>query len=245
MNENDYKFRWETHCHTSQTSRCSRFDGGAMSRFYKSIGYDGICVTDHFFNGNTTVPREGDWRDRVGAFEAGYKAAKEAGDEIGLKVFFAWEYSIQGNDFLTYGLDADWLRATPEVMEWSLNEYLANVRSLGAFVTHAHPFRQAGYIAMIRLLPDLVDAAETDNSSMKDEINDRAVWYAEQYGLLKMSGSDNHWAGRERLAGCDFITSPADIGEMTSLMRMGDDGRSVQNGFRRFSLRINENGEYR
>lgn len=243
MNENDYKYRFEMHCHTAQTSRCSRFDGGDMARFYKSIGYDGIIVTDHFFNGNTTVSREGEWSERVAAFAAGYEAAKRVGDEIGLKVFFAWEYSIQGNDFLTYGLDADWLRSTPEVMEWNLNEYLANVRSLGAFVTHAHPFRQAGYIAMIRLLPDLCDAVETDNSSMKDEVNARAVWYAEQYGLIKASGSDNHNPGRERLAGCDFISSPEDIGALISMLRLGDDGRSEHNGYRRFSLSLSPDGK--
>ena len=50
--------RYETHAHTSETSRCSHISGGELAEFYKSLGYTGLFITDHFFNGNTTVPRE-------------------------------------------------------------------------------------------------------------------------------------------------------------------------------------------
>ena len=48
--------RYETHSHTSETSRCSHISGAELAEFYKSLGYTGLFITDHFFNGNTTVP---------------------------------------------------------------------------------------------------------------------------------------------------------------------------------------------
>lgn len=68
--------RYETHLHTCQSSKCGRSTGAEHARYYKSIGYTGIIVTDHFFGGNTAAPREGNWEDRVNAFCRGYEDAK-------------------------------------------------------------------------------------------------------------------------------------------------------------------------
>ncbi len=209
--------RYETHAHTSETSRCSHISGGELAEFYKSLGYTGLFITDHFFNGNTTVPRGLDWHERVDLFCAGYDAAKAVGDKIGLDVFFGWEYSINGNDFLIYGLDRDWLHAHPDQLDWKLRDYMSCVRADGGFVVHAHPFREAGYIELIRLIPRDVDAVEIINSSMPPEVNERAEWYADSYGLLKTAGSDNHVGRRELLAGVDLpkrISSAREYGEL-------------------------------
>ena len=69
---------------------------------------------------------------------------------------------------------------------------LKYVRLAGGTVVHAHPFRQDSYIPMIRLLPDLVDAVEVLNGHRKDDVNRRAKWYADSYGLPGTAGSDNH-----------------------------------------------------
>ena len=58
-----------------------------MAVKYKEEGYTGIIVTDHFFNGNTTVPRDLPWEERVELFCKGYENAKAKGDEIGLDVY--------------------------------------------------------------------------------------------------------------------------------------------------------------
>ena len=194
-------YKYETHSHTSETSRCSKISGAELARFYKSLGYDGLFVTDHFFGGNTSVPYDLDWDERVRLFLAGYHAAKAEGDRIGLDVFPGWEYTLCGNDFLVYGLDEDWLLANPDQMKLSIRDYMKKVREDGGLVIHAHPFREAGYIDMIRLIPRDVDGVEVLNSSMKDEFNRRAEWYAESYGLLRSAGSDNHVGRREKLAG--------------------------------------------
>ena len=197
----EYTYMVETHCHTSETSRCGMLSGAEMAEFYHGIGYSAIVITDHFFNGNTTVPHDKEWAERVALFCRGYENAAAAGVKLGIDVFFAWEYTYRGSDFLTYGLDAGWLYAHPEVMNWSLNEYLDAVRAEGAAVVHAHPFREAAYIPMIHLNPSRVDAVETCNVSVSDEVNARAEWYAESYGLKKFHGSDNHHGAKPTLAG--------------------------------------------
>ena len=48
-------FRYETHLHTAEGSGCASASGAEQARRYKALGYDGIIVTDHFFNGNCAV----------------------------------------------------------------------------------------------------------------------------------------------------------------------------------------------
>jgi hypothetical protein len=215
-------YKFETHCHTSETSRCSGIDGASLVRYYHGLGYSGVCITDHFLNGNTTVPHDMPWKDRVSLFAAGYNNAAEEGNKLGIGVFFGWEYTYQGADFLTYGLDEQWLLSHPDLLKWSLNEYLDRARADGAYIVHAHPFREAGYIPMIHLNPRRVDAVETCNATMPEETNSRAQWYAASYNLSCFAGSDMHHADRPRLCGITANKKPADIPELISLLRKGE-----------------------
>ena len=52
----------------------------------------------------------------------GYEQAKEVGDEIGLQVFFGWEETFDGQDFLIYGLDKEWMLKHPEMEHWTIKE---------------------------------------------------------------------------------------------------------------------------
>lgn len=197
-------YKYETHVHTSETSACASANGAAQAMFYKSKGYTGIVVTDHFFNGNTSVPHELPWEEKVNRFCLGYEKAKEQGDKIGLDVFFGWEYSYHGADLLTYGLDKQWLLKHPMVMDMDVNSYCDFVREQGGIIVHAHPFREADYIAMIRLFPRKCDACEIINSCRSDFENNMAKHYAESYDLRPFAGSDNHSAAQEKLNGVDF-----------------------------------------
>jgi hypothetical protein len=65
-------YKYETHAHTSEVSRCSRISAVDLVRFYKGIGFSGLCITDHFLNGNTTVPKDLSWSERIELFCRGY-----------------------------------------------------------------------------------------------------------------------------------------------------------------------------
>ena len=215
-------YRYETHMHTAECSRCARATAEEQVRFYKDMGYDGICVTDHFLGGNTTVPAELGWERKIERFCRSYELAAEAGEKVGLKVFFGWEYADQGSDFLTYGLDKQWLLACEGLLKMSITDYLNFVRSEGAFVVHAHPFREDFYIPRIQLMPRQVDAVETVNAGRKDFENERAAEYARNYGLQAISGSDNHVAGKQkRLCGIETDAPIADGADFLRVLRSG------------------------
>lgn len=188
------------HCHTAEVSACAKGTAVEIIDFYKKAGYDGVVITDHFLNGSNRIDKTLPWEERIYLMEEGYRRAAERGKEVGIDVFYAWEYSFRGTDFLIYGLDTQWLLDHPKYEEATLNEVADLAHERGAFVAHAHPFREAFYIDMIRLLPRHVDAVETLNACRTDFENDKADEYADNYGLLKICGSDNHSGFRDKVA---------------------------------------------
>ena len=197
-------FKYEMHMHTSETSACATATGAQQARRYKSEGYDGIVITDHFFNGNCLpeIRECNDWKQKVDMFCKGYEAAKAEGDKIGLKVFFGFEYCYEGADMLVYGLDKGWLYDHPECIEISFFDFAELAHKSGAVIVHAHPFREADYLREIRLVPKWVDAVEVFNSGNHNDIyNDRAYRYAKDYGFVMTGGTDNHHLTAGRLSG--------------------------------------------
>ena len=190
-------YKYETHLHTSEASACASSSGAQMAEKYRSEGYDGIFVTDHFFNGNTCVPHELPWKERVEIFCTGYENALERGREIGLKVFFGFEYGDGCSDFLIYGLDKSWLLSHDYILEMELTRFLELARSEGAFAVQAHPFRERPYIRSTVHCPHFVDAVEIINAShpVGSPDNARAAEYARWYDLPVTAGSDAHNAG--------------------------------------------------
>ncbi|MBQ5333539.1 MAG: PHP domain-containing protein [Oscillospiraceae bacterium] len=194
-------YKYETHMHTMEASACARSSGAEMAEKYKSEGYDGIFVTDHFFNGNTCIPQDLPWNERIELFCRGYENAKKKGDEIGLKVFFGFEYGDGGSDFLIYGLDKKWLLEHDYILDMELTRFLDLARSEGGFAVHAHPFRDYPYIRVMKHCPHYVDAVEVINYShpIGTPFNERAAEYARWYELPITAGSDAHstdaWLG--------------------------------------------------
>ncbi len=196
-----FPYLYETHLHTTEGSACSRSAAEELVYVYKEAGYTGIIVTDHFYRGNTAVDRNCSWEDWVEAYCKGYENAKAAGDKVGLQVFFGWEESHQGMDFLIYGLDKEWLKKHPELREVTVEEQYALVHEAGGMVIQAHPYREASYIPEIKLYPRSVDGVEVSNASHygravdedgRSYYDQKALQYANQYQLPYTGGSDIH-----------------------------------------------------
>ena len=73
-----------------------------------------------------------------------------------------------------------------------IKAFLELARSNGAWVIHAHPFREAGYIDHIRLYPRCVHGVEIDNANRSAFENEMAKQYAYNYQLIPFAGSDIH-----------------------------------------------------
>ena len=185
-------YRYETHLHTASASACGVSTGPEHVRFYKELGYRGVIFTDHFFGGNTRVPFDLPWKERVDQFASGYEEALIEGQKLGLDVFFAWEQNFEGDEYLVYGLDKKWLLRHPDIEHWTRQEQYAQVHAAGGAIIQAHPFRFRKYIRYVLLGLKYCDGIEVANTG-NDPWNDAyALRYAQYMNLLTTAGSDNH-----------------------------------------------------
>jgi len=187
-------YLYETHLHTSVSSACASSKGSEYIRYYKELGYSGIIVTDHFYNGNTAIPRGLPWKEWVKQFYRGYEETRNEGDRQGFDVFFGWEETFDGcDDYLIYGLDREWLFNHPEMRDWTRIEQFQTIRAAGGCVIQAHPFRQHSYIRRIVLSTGCVDGVEAANATNFEQSYDAlALRYAQKLGLPFTAGSDMH-----------------------------------------------------
>ncbi len=212
-------YRYETHLHTSETSKCGCSSGAEFVRHFKALGYAGIFVTDHFLNGNTTVPQDLPWDQQIALFCRGYEAAAREGAKTGLDVFFGWEYSYGWAHFLTYGLGKDWLLAHPDLLAWDVLAYLDRVRADGGFIVHAHPFREK--VDMVQLVPGKVDAIEVVSAARPDDSNRHALDFAASFGLPRTAGSDIHSTQQQRLCGISSARKLSGGSDYIAALRSG------------------------
>ena len=84
------KYVYETHLHTVEASACARTKGEDYIDYMKGLGYSGIIVTDHFFTGNSCVPRDLSWEERVNIYCSGYEHALEKAG----KQYKVWQTKI-------------------------------------------------------------------------------------------------------------------------------------------------------
>jgi hypothetical protein len=187
-------YLYETHLHTSQGSACGISPGPDYIQRYIDRGYQGIIVTDHFFNGNTAANRSLPWRDWVRGLCRGYEETREEGARRGLDVFFGWEETFGDcDDYLIYGLDESWLLAHPESRRWTRGAQYRAVKEAGGCVVQAHPFRQHYYISRVVLSSGCVDGVEAANAGNRERSYDAlAMRYAHKLGLAATAGSDIH-----------------------------------------------------
>lgn len=213
------KYRYDLHVHTKESSACAQSTAAEMVDMYKNEGYTGIVITDHFYHGNTCVPRDLEWSKWVETFCKSYDNAKSRGDAVGLDVFFGWEYSYTGTDFLTFGLDKNWLLAHPELRSLSVYDYLNLVHASGGYIIHAHPYLEAAWVPCIRLMPAYEDAVEVINAPKGDFINARAEEYAKAYDKVRTAGSDSHNANWSKLAGIETDHRLVDLCDLIETLK--------------------------
>ena len=197
----DYPYLYETHLHTTEASACARSAAADYVALYLARGYSGIFVTDHFLWGNTNISRSLPWREQVERFCLGYEHARQAGEPLGLSVFFGMEAGFDGDEFLLYGIDKQWLLRHPDMSQWSRTRLFHEVDAVGGLVVQAHPFRERDYLSQICLYPRCCHAVEAVNSGNEPEFDARAAAYAAHWKLPVTAGSDIHACSGSRFRG--------------------------------------------
>lgn len=225
-------YKYETHLHTAEVSKCAISTAAEMVRGYYEAGYSGIIVTDHFINPESEFWKGLSWEEQVNKFTKGYELAKAEGERIGLDVFFGLEYTnrSEGDDYLIYNIDKQFLLDHPKLVSMPIEECIQLVRKSGGFVTLAHPFREAWYIkSPPNLKLHLVDAIEVNNGSSNDPDNfNYKAWDLARANphLIRTSGTDVHQVDHELsgvgVAGMAFKYKLRSIQDFIDALRAGE-----------------------
>lgn len=197
----EHMYLYETHLHTAPVSKCGKVSVRENLEFYKSMGYAGVFITNHFIDGNINIDKTLPYEELIEFYCSDYEEAVKIGKELGISVFFGIESSYKGTDFLIYGLDKAWLLQHPEIRDMKKSEQLKFFMDQGALVIQAHPFYEASYIDHIRLFPRQVHGVEVYNARRTEFQNNLARQYAEAYDLIPFAGTDNHHGGQKPLLG--------------------------------------------
>lgn len=216
---------YETHLHTSTASACGKSKGYEYIQKYKEAGFTGIIVTDHFFNGNCAIDRNLPWKERVDAFCRGYEEAKAEGDRQNFQVFFSWECRFEGDEYLIYGLDKEWLLAHPDILSWDHITHYNEIKKAGGLVIQAHPYRERNYLTRIELHPFQCDGWEVANAGNPAQQDSLAYEYALKHHMIMTAGSDIHDAnqvGDGNQFGVSFDTPLQDISDYVRRIKQGE-----------------------
>ena len=209
-------YLYETHLHTSEASACGKVSGSDYTDFMIDRGYQGMIVTDHFFNGNSCIPRELPWSDRVAQYMSGYEKALDSAKGRDFDVFFGVEFCFEGDEYLIYGVDGKWLLENDDILGCSRREVHQRVHEARGIMIQAHPYRERDYLKDIRLTPDITDGIEIYNAANPDNQNALAYQYALELGVPVTAGSDIHFHHENALGGMLFPRRLESIEEYVS-----------------------------
>ncbi len=189
---NEQRVKTEFHLHTAETSPCGMVPGRIMMQLCAKMGYGGVIVTDHYLPDYFEQPQTRD------LFLAGYREARQAGDELGIIVLPGMEFRFASadNDFLIYGMEEpDFAELPTNLCYYSLADFYAYCHARGWLVVQAHPFRSW----CTPQDPALLDGVEVSNGNPRQEShNDQALAFARRNHLLETAGGDVHQLGDVR-----------------------------------------------
>ena len=134
-------YRYETHMHSREGSACGRSSAADMVRAYHAAGYAGAVLTDHFIFGNTAVPRDLPWEERMQRYYDAYLSAKPTADALDFDLFFGMEHFY---DHWKRALDlrcrCGVLESEPRYSRDQRRGLGARIHAAGGFISHAHPY---------------------------------------------------------------------------------------------------------
>ena len=182
-------YLFDTHVHTAESSACGEVAAEGVVARYRSLGYDGIIVTDHV-NAYNFSKLGSTYDEQAENWLKGYRTAKAAAGD-GFTVILGMEIRFldYNNDYLVYGFDEGLIFTCDMAHFRSLEEFRPFADEHGLVIYQAHPFRPD----MTVIDQTLLDGMEVYNGhGGHNSSNDIAYRWAEKYSLPMSSGSDFH-----------------------------------------------------
>lgn len=212
-------FKTETHLHTKPVSNCGQILPKDMIDLYHDAGYTTVFVSDHFarhhfdkFGENLT------WQQKTEMLYGAYLEAKKRGEEYGMKVLFSPELSLDGNHYLLYGADMNFLNSKEDIFDMTFEEFYHHAKKFGITIIQAHPYRDGSCFPT----PEYIDGIEAVNTNPRhDNFDEKCFELAKKYNFPMSAGSDAHRL--EDVAGAAVVseTEITSTEEYLSLLKAG------------------------
>ena len=213
----------DLHAHTSGISRCCRIPAPEVLCRAKEVGLDGIVLTNHY---TKSYIGDGDVQTFAEDYIREYRYAAEVGAEIGCKVFFGIEVTMElyrNVHMLVYGVTEDFLYAHPELYDYPQDKLYRAVKAHGGVLVQAHPFRNGTQV----LDTNFLDGIEINSHPIyKKSYQNELIGIAERTGLILTSGGDYHADTYRPYCGTylpDTVQNSVDVGrflETTAEIRL-------------------------
>ena len=203
----------DMHAHSSGISRCCLIDAKAVVEEAVKVGLDGIVLTNHYVEYYT---KNKDYLGLANRYVEEFYYAKKCGDEIGCKVFFGIEVTMEVEGFphfLIYGVNPQFILEHPQIVFYSQEKLYKAVKSAGGVLVQAHPFRKNEN----KLLDlDLLDGVEINCHPLYEGTHlDKLKKIAESKNFLLTCGGDYHADTHRVKCGMylpDWLQNGVDVG---------------------------------
>lgn len=219
MDIKDYKYKIETHAHTSPVSGCADLTPKEVLERYADLGFSAIAITNHF---STAVFENLSKETIINNYIKDYYNAINAASKYGIKVILGIEirFPENSNDYLVYGFDEDEMGTLYDLTSTDYVSFYKEFKNDKNVILQAHPFRNGITVQD----PKYLDGIETFN--MHPAHNSRigiATRFAKEHPhLLTTCGSDFHNEGYQGLGGILTKTLPNNSFELAELLKSRD-----------------------
>lgn len=179
----------DMHAHSSGISHCCKIPYDQTLKQALEYGMDGVILTNHY---QKDYIENGNIDTFVDNYISEYETAQKYGEQIGCRVFFGIEVTMElypKVHMLIYGLDPGFLRAHPDIFDYTQKQLYDLVKANGGLLIQAHPFRNGTTV----LDTSLMDGIEINCHPLyKNSYSGELLRIAEKNHLIVTCGGDFH-----------------------------------------------------
>ena len=223
MKRDPTMFKTELHCHSAEVSDCGQLSARVLTKSYVEKGYTTVVLTNHLskftYKNFRFDHSDWSWKQKIDFYMDGFHRFEDAASGK-LNVILGCELrsNLDDNDYLLYGVTEDFLRSLPEMMDERLAVVREELHSIGGLLYQAHPFRDTMQIKR----PSRLDGIEVFNACNIGIRNTIADMWADEFGLLKSSGSDFHTTSQKICGGIETETPITNREELIEALKSPD-----------------------
>lgn len=212
-------YKTELHCHSKGVSPCSTESVESLVEIYKKAGYSTVILTNHYSHyvyDHFKFNNIGEYADLF--FDEVEKMKRVANGE--LEILCGAEIRVREtpNDYLCFGITKEFMKNTPHIFDMKVSDFHDVCKQNGWLFVQAHPFRNGMQI----INPTSIDGVEVYNGHTgHSSRNFIAEAWANEYNLIKTSGTDLHYEYVPATGGIETDKKITSIEQLVSTVKSG------------------------